>query len=68
MVEKIEIPNEDYHIQITKADENGIVMVFYKNNSFCPPFSQEQIEDIKKEIKDWGKWKIFKKLKKDLEN
>ncbi len=29
-------------------------------------FTGEEIEKIKSDIKDWGKWRAFKELKRDL--
>jgi hypothetical protein len=65
--EKIEIPGERYHIVITSESEDALVCVF-RNNTSWDKLDEKTRKQIKGEIKDWGKWRIYKKLKKDLEN
>jgi len=67
MVEKIEIPGERYHIEITSESEDVLVCVFRKNTEW-DKLDDKTRKQIKRDINDWGKWRIYKKLKKDLEN
>lgn len=63
---KIEVVGKTWHIVVTKDDDNGLVIVFRNNNPY-EALTEEQRTEIKKDVQDWGKWRIFKELKKDLE-
>jgi len=65
--EKIEILGERYHIAITSESEDALVCVF-RNNTSWDKLDEETRKQIKRDIQDWGKWRIYKKLKKDLED
>jgi len=66
MGEKFDIPSEDWHIEITSESDSAMVLVFRNNNYSSTPFDEAKRNKIKEDIKDWGKWRVFKELKKDL--
>jgi len=65
-VEKIDVVGQDWHIEIHKDDEDAMVMRFANNSFSSTPFDEKKRRVIKEDIKDWGKWRKFKELKKDL--
>lgn len=67
MVEKIEIAGQDWHIKIAEENEKRILLEFRNNDFRSVPFNEEKRTMLKKDIQDWGKWRKFKELKKDLE-
>lgn len=69
MTEKIEIPGQDWHIEIAQDNEQAIVLRIVNSGYLSTPFDEEKRKAIKEDIlKDWGKWRKYKELKKDLEN
>jgi hypothetical protein len=64
--EKIDIPGENFHIEIYHEAENKILFQFVCNNPYTK-LTEEDKKKIEEDIKDLGKWRIYKKLKKELE-
>lgn len=64
---RIDIPGEDWHIEVTHETPNKILFAVLNNNSF-EAMKEEDKKKIMKDIEDFGKWRIYKKLNKDLEN
>lgn len=50
------------------SDENYIELVFRLKNDLqqIRPILKEDLQQLKKDLQDLGKWRKFKKLKKDL--
>lgn len=66
MGEKINVEGQDFYIEVMKEDKEVLLLAFRKiKDSY--PFTPEDIKEIKEDTKDWGKWRVFNKLKKDLE-
>ncbi len=65
--EKIPLAGQDWHIEITSESEKHISFLFIKNAPDFSSFTEEERKKIKNDIKDWGKWRKYKELKKDLE-
>ena len=66
MEEKIIIEKEDYIGSIVKDDEESLLIVFRGNHFGSKPMSEELRKKLKEDIKDWGKWREYKQLKKEL--
>ena len=64
---KIEIPGEKFHVEVTHETENKVLFAVINNNIY-EALSEEDKKKIEEDIKDFGKWRIYKKLKKDLED
>lgn len=64
--ERIDIPGEKFHIELIHETENKLLFAVISNNTY-EELSDEDKKKIKGDIKDLGKWRIFKKLKRDLE-
>lgn len=65
-IEKIEIPGQNWHIILYHQTDYAMVLRIEKNNPH-ETFKDEELKIIKEDLKDWGKWRKFKELKKDLE-
>jgi hypothetical protein len=63
----IDVPGKTWHMEITHDAENVLLIAFRGNNPHLP-LTTNQKEEIIKDVEDWGKWKVFKELKRDLEN
>lgn len=64
---RIDFPGENFHAEFTHEDETKVLIAFRNNH----PFDELKEEDRKKiieDLKDLGKWRIYKKLRKDLED
>ena len=66
MTERIDIPGEEFHIELVLENEMKILVAFMNNNPY-EELKEEDKAKIKKDIEDLGKWRMFKELKKELE-
>jgi len=67
VTERIDVKGQDFYIVSSHTSPESLVLAFRKiKDTF--PFTPEEIEAIKEDIKDWGKWRKYKELKKDLED
>ncbi|VVB83709.1 Uncharacterised protein [uncultured archaeon] len=59
---------EETYTAVGYKDDNGRFHLIFQNkqNPDVQPLTDEEIEEIKSNLKDWGKWIKFKELKKDL--
>ncbi len=63
---RINFPGENFHAEVTYEDKVKILIAFINNNSY-DELKEEDRKKIMEDVSDIGKWRIFKKLKKELE-
>ncbi len=66
MVERIDIPGENFHIEVTYEDKNKLIFAFFSNSPYGE-LTEEDKKKIMEDVRGLGKWRIFKNLKKELE-
>lgn len=65
-MERIDIEGQKWHIEVTHETDKSLLISFVNNNPY-EGLTEEQRKQIKEDIRDWGKWRIFKNLKRDLD-
>ena len=66
MAEDIILEKETYKAVITQDKSEALVVAFRRKRD-SEGLTEEERQEIRNDLKDLGKWRELKKLKKDLE-